>query len=197
MLCEFCKEEIQSDAVVCRFCNAELAEGKWARPPQSVGSAANDGRRKGAFTIKFAGFFFLLSAILEFLSVTSPVSFRGGIYTGWIASAYHLFYGSLFIGMGAGLWRGTKWGLKVMLFGTCLYTIEKLIYLLDRETQLEELDRVSAQFGDLVDLVGTEKILQMTNLVLVLVIVCWWGFMAYLYLRRAYFGYHGASKKGQ
>jgi hypothetical protein len=188
--CEFCKEEIRSDAVVCRFCDAELVDGEWTRV-RSTQEAIGEGKRKGTFTIRTAAVFFILSAALELISITSDVSIAGRFVGGLIASFYHLFYGTLFFGMGIGLWRGRKWGLKVMLLGTILYTIEKVAYLLNKEAQLLEIERVSSQFGDLVDLVGIETILQMTNLTFLLILGCWWGFMGYLYFRRAYFGYRG------
>ncbi|MDA7657766.1 hypothetical protein N9B57_03350 [Verrucomicrobia bacterium] len=196
MKCEFCKEEIFSDAVVCRFCNAELVDGEWTRvrPKQEGASREN---RKGIFTIRTAAVFFFLSAILELISMASEVSIAGRLFGGLIASLYHLFYGTLFIGMGAGLWIGRKWGLKVMFLGTIVYTIEKAGYLLNKEAQLLEIERVSSQFGDLVDLVGIETILQMTNLTFLLILGCWWGFMGYLYVRRAYFGYRGQPEGNQ
>jgi len=196
MKCEFCKEEIFSDAVVCRYCNAELVDGEWTRvrPLQEGESREN---RKGVFTIRTAAVFFFLSAILELISMASEVSIAGRLFGGLIASLYHLFYGTLFIGMGAGLWSGKKWGLKVMLAGTILYTIEKAAYLLNKEAQLLEIERVSNQFGDLVDMVGIETILQMTNLTFLVILGCWWGFMGYLYVRRAYFGYGGQPESDQ
>lgn len=181
---------------MCRFCDAELVAGEWTRvrPLQEPASGED---RKGAFTIRTAAVFFILSAILELISMISEVSIAGRVLVGLMATVYHLFYGSLFFGMGLGLWKGKKWGLKMMLVGTVLYTIEKTVYLLNKEAQLAEIERVSSQFGDLVDLVGIELILQMTNWTFLLILGCWWGFMVYLYIRRAYFGYQKKMEVGR
>lgn len=49
-------------------------------------------RIKGKFTFKTAGIFFILSGLLEVLSITAPIPLFGGMRGGMIAAVYHLVY---------------------------------------------------------------------------------------------------------
>lgn len=186
MKCPFCKEEIQTDAIICRFCNAERVNDEWVRSKGDT-SSANSGHRKGAFTIRTAAVFFFLSAVFEVFNLGSEITLIGRLFGGGFAIVYHLSYGALFGAMGAGLWCGRPLGLKVMFSGTLIYTIEEGMYLLDTEGRLAELTRITDQFGGMPEVIGNETILGMTTVATLLILCCWWGFLGYLYVRRDYF----------
>ena len=186
MHCPFCQEEIQADAIVCRFCNAEQIDGNWIRSSE-IQHADIQARNKGRFTIRTAAVFFFISVLFELFSLTSEVPILGKLYGGWMAIVYHTIYGSLFGAMGIGLWTGKPWGLRVMLLGTIIYSVEKCCYLFDKEGRLTELQQIRDELGEFAEFIEPEMLLQATNLAILLILGCWWGFMAYLYLRRDYF----------
>jgi len=53
---------------------------------------------KGKFTFQSTGVLFVLSALLELFSISSPVPLFGNVQGGIIAATYHLIYVALFFG---------------------------------------------------------------------------------------------------
>jgi hypothetical protein len=142
---------------------------------------------KGKFTFKSAGVIFLLSAITEIFSLTSEVLLFGGVHGGMAAVVYHLVYVSLFFFLGIGLWQGKLWGYKLVFFGSIFYTLDRAQYLIDRKAVEALLVHQLGSYKEIWEQMDKGLIIQAINAMILLGIVCWWGFALYAYMRRDYF----------
>jgi hypothetical protein len=149
---------------------------------------------KGRITFRIAAVFFLLSALLEIFSITSEVPLFGALRGGVSAAIYHLIYFLLFMALGIGLWRAKPWGYRLVFAGTLLYTLDKVLYLLYRDSMKAWLRIQLSGYEEMLQFIDIGLILQMVILLMLLFVACWWGFAVYTYWRREYFGMRLKSK---
>ena len=135
-------------------------------------------RPKGYFTIRIAGFFFLLSALLELASIGSEVPLFGAMRGGSVGVAYHIVYIAVFGAMGLGLWWAESWGASAIFAGTAVYTADRLAWLLGDRT---------LGYDALLSLIEPELVRTVTTTATLTAVACWWGFAAYIHARREYF----------
>ncbi len=182
MKCPYCAEEIQDDAIYCRYCSAMKDNDLWI-PPASEKSSETGGIMGPRFTMRFAGFFFFISALAEVASIVSPVALFGADRSGIIAVVYHLLYIGIYSGMGLGLWTAKPWGLQMMFSGTLIYSVDRLLFLMYGQATSSLL----SDYGELMGAGGQELVAQASALTVVATLLAWWGFVAYVYLKRDYF----------
>ena len=144
-------------------------------------------RIKGKLNFQTAGVLFVLSALLELFSINSRIPLFGDIRGGMIAATYHLIYAVLFFPLGYGLYRARSWAYTLVFVATALYTLDRLVYVLDRKALEIYLVTLLNKYGVAVGIPETGFILKVILLATVLIVACWWGFAGYTYLRREYF----------
>jgi hypothetical protein len=142
---------------------------------------------KGKFTFQFAGALFALSAVFELITIASEVPFFGSINRGTEAVAVHIIYAILFACLGIGLWRATRWVYRLIFIVTFFYTLDKIFLLLDRNTLEALVMHAVGSHDEILQFFDKAFILNLVSIVLLLFVLCWWGFTLYAYLRRAYF----------
>ena len=144
-------------------------------------------RIRGKLTFQTAGILFVLSALFELFSIDSSVPLFGNVQGGMIAATYHLIYVVLFTLLGFGLFRARSWAYTLVFVVTGFYTLDRLLYVLDRKALEIYLVTLLGKYGVSVGIPETGIIIKVILLATILIVVCWWGFAGYTYLRRGYF----------
>jgi len=144
-------------------------------------------RIKGKFTFQSTGVLFGLSAVLELFSINSRVPLFGDIQGGIVAAAYHLIYVALFVSLGFGLYTARPWAYTLVFAATGVYTLDRMVYILDRKALETYLAALLKKYGIAVGTPETGFMLKVVIIAAVLTVLCWWGFAGYAFLRRQYF----------
>ncbi|MFZ0612285.1 MAG: hypothetical protein WAM73_08620 [Desulfobacterales bacterium] len=142
---------------------------------------------KGKTTFRITAVLFVVSALTEMVPPTGPVPLFGALRGGPLALFYHLVYAGLYLGLGVGLWRAKPWGGTLVFFTTGLYTLDRLQLLVFRKEILADIQNKPGPLGEILAAVDANLLLTVFTAAVLSILLCWWGFAAYTYLRRDYF----------
>ena len=78
------------------------------------------------------------------------------------------------------------WACRLILTGTAVYTLDRLIFLLDSGAREAYLAK-SGVTGEVAAFIDVSIFHQGIVLAILVSVLCWWGFALYIYLRRDYF----------
>jgi hypothetical protein len=174
--------------VVVGFCSNPRAVSAGILKTQG---AQNMGSKvKGRATIRSAAVLFLVSAVLEIFDYDSAAALFGGVYSGAVVVVYHAVFAGLYFLCGVGLWAGKKWGYWSVMATTAGYTVDKVQLILFPHAFYDFITQQLTVTRDIVGLVPKENFIQIFTIVYIVLVLCWWGFAAYIHMRRRYFDLH-------
>lgn len=150
---------------------------------------------KGRFTFRFAAFCFGLSAVWELINLQDEALLFGHAFAGVVAAIYHLIYAALFGWLLVGMWQGRRSGYYALVATTIVYTVDRLQGLFVGNVLETLLREQLAGNAELTNIISVEEIMRTVTLTTLAMILCWWGFVAYAYYRREYFGIRPASDR--
>ena len=83
--------------------------------------------------------------------------------------------------MGLGLIIGRSWGYRLFMAGTAVYSLDRLSFLLSKDTRDAYLaaSGVSQDVRSLIDMSMFDEGIFLATVVSLL---CWWGFVFYIYI---------------
>jgi len=181
MQCVYCAEQIQDEAIVCRFCGARKVDDAW------VGPEPGRKRSRSSFLFRSSGLLFILSALFELFSLTDATPLFGALRGGVVAVLYHGLFVAAFLAIGIGLWRAAHWGYHAVLFGTALYTVDKLLYLFDDDARQAVLSTQFARHPELEQMIDPASLENPLKLMTVATLLGFWLFALLVHRRRAEF----------
>ena len=128
-----------------------------------------------------------MSLAFEIVNIGHETVILGITLSGTAAVLGHLAYALLYGWIAFGLWFGTLWGAFAVYIGTAIYSMDKLTYILNRQSIETTMVNDLAYYRLALQPSEIETLVSLTILTVLIMVVSWWGFAIYTYVQRAYF----------
>ena len=142
---------------------------------------------KGRATIRTAAVLFLASAVFEIMEFNSAVALFGGVITGAVSVVYHFVFAALYALSGIGMWTAKPWGYWAFMTTTVIYTIDKIQLILFPQAFYDYILQQLTVTREIAGMIPKEQLTQYFMIAYIALLLCWWGFARYIYMRRQYF----------
>jgi hypothetical protein len=142
---------------------------------------------KGRATIRTAAVLFMVSAVFEIMDFNSAVALFGGVRVGAAAVIYHFVFAALYVLNGIGMWLAKPWGYGAFMATTAIYTIDKIQLMLFPQAFYDYILQQLTVTREIVGMIPKEQLTQYFMIAYIVLLLCWWGFALYIYMRRQYF----------
>lgn len=142
---------------------------------------------KGRVTIRTAAVLLMASAVFEILDANSAVALFGAVRGGAAALLYHFVFAALYILTGIGMWAAKQWGYRAVMATTAVYTIDKIQLMSFPQAFYDHIIQQFTVTREVVGMIPKEQLIQYFTIAYIVILLCWWGFALYIYLRRHYF----------
>jgi len=134
-----------------------------------------------------SGWLLIASGAFGMLSLTSGVPLFGAVRHGLVAVTYNALTSAAFLTLGGALvWR-RPWALGALAGASGVYTLDKLLFLLDPGARAAALGEGGLRASGLLDGELLGRLDQLSVGVALSLLVGWWLFVAWLYRHREYF----------
>jgi hypothetical protein len=145
---------------------------------------------KGRTTIRIAALLFLASAVFEIFDFSSAVALIGAVRVGAAALLYHFVFVGLYVLTGIGMWTAKQWGYWAFMALTAVYTIDKIQLMLFPQAFYDYIIQQLTVTREIVGMIPKEQLIQYFIIAYIIMLLCWWGFALYIYMRRSYFQFY-------
>ena len=99
---------------------------------------------------------------------------------------YHLVFVVLFGAMAAGILTRRGWGLRVVMAGIGIYSVDKILSMADSAGRAAWIEHTLGSI-EVVELLGTGILDSASVGMGGVTLACWWGFLLYLRFQRKHF----------
>lgn len=105
-----------------------------------------------------------------------------------VAAVYHFVFAASCIASCIGMWTGKPWGYSTFMTTAAICTIDKIQRMLIRDAFCDYILQQLTVTRDMAGWIPSGPLIQYFMIANAVLLLGWWGFALYIYMRRQYFG---------